>query len=487
MMGNTRAAVSRGKWVWLGVFLLLQACGGGGGDDPPPQQQAPPPPSALSYASPQTFAVGTAITPLSPTVTGSVTSYAVAPVLPAGLTLDSATGAIAGTPTAPAATADYTVTASNAGGSTTFALSIRALLERGTADRADDKTGPQVHVLYVLPSDGVDREIDTLGQIEGSVKAWNKWFVTQTGKEIRVDTYGGGTLDVTFLRLPRTDAEMNAAGGNVRDKLEFHLLANSFDAVDKVYLVYYGGAGDGCGRGAWPPVRHGNVAAMYVGSPNCTPLALAGENDPPAFWDFLAPHEILHVLGFAPSCAAHHSENGHVTDSPLDLLYSGGGQPWAPSTLDVNHDDYFGNTNAACPAEIGNSAFLEPPAAGAALPPGWPYVNHDGAAAKQECANESTVTPGPAGADTQITFVNAYAPNDTPTTIVISEVVVSGAGVRVRQQRATIQHLAGSIVTPGVLPVKENAVFVATEGTAQGTCLGLVRATAAPSRFVVRP
>jgi hypothetical protein len=437
----------------------------------------------LSYQSPQTFTVGTAIAALAPTVTGTVAGYSVSPALPAGLALDASTGAITGTPTAPAATAAYTVTASNAGGSTTFALSISALLERGAADRADEKTGRQVHVMYVLPSDGVDRELDTLGRIEGSVKAWNNWFIAQTGKEIRMDTYAGGRLDVTFLRLTKTDADMNAAGGNVRDKLEFHLLAKSFDSVDKIYLVYYGGTGDGCGRGAWPPTRHGTVAALYVASPNCTALALAGANDPPGFWDFLAPHEILHVLGFAASCAAHHSENGHVLDSPLDLLYSGGAQPWAPSTLDVNKDDYFGSTNAACPVDVGSSAFLEPLPAAAAAPPGWPYAN----LAKEDCGTESTVVPGPLGADTQVTLVNDYAPGGTGAPIVISEIVVSGTGQRVRQQRVTLQHLAGTVLAPGALSVKENAVFVATADTSAGACVALVRASAAPGRYVVRP
>src|SRR5262245_54287188 len=44
-------------------------------------------PSGLSYPSPQTYVVGAAITPLNPTVTGTVTSYSVSPALPAGLVL----------------------------------------------------------------------------------------------------------------------------------------------------------------------------------------------------------------------------------------------------------------------------------------------------------------------------------------------------------------------------------------------------------------
>jgi hypothetical protein len=66
--------------------------------------------------------MGTAITPLSPTVTGTVSSYSVSPSLPAGLSLSKTSGALSGTPTGSAAQATYTISATNTGGSTTFAL-----------------------------------------------------------------------------------------------------------------------------------------------------------------------------------------------------------------------------------------------------------------------------------------------------------------------------------------------------------------------------
>lgn len=82
------------------------------------------PPSGLSYPSPPAFTVGTAITPLDPTVTGTVTNWSVAPALPGGLSLNASNGRISGTPAVEAAQAVYTVTASNSGGLTSFGLSI---------------------------------------------------------------------------------------------------------------------------------------------------------------------------------------------------------------------------------------------------------------------------------------------------------------------------------------------------------------------------
>jgi hypothetical protein len=65
--------------------------------------------------------MGKAMTVLSPTVTGTVSSYSVSPALPAGVSLSTATGVISGTPTAIAPQATYTITAANATGSTMFA------------------------------------------------------------------------------------------------------------------------------------------------------------------------------------------------------------------------------------------------------------------------------------------------------------------------------------------------------------------------------
>lgn len=81
-------------------------------------------PSALSYTTPLSLTVDTAMTAASPTVTGTVDSYAVAPALPAGLSLNTTTGVISGTPTAAQVSTNYTVTATNIAGSTTFVVVI---------------------------------------------------------------------------------------------------------------------------------------------------------------------------------------------------------------------------------------------------------------------------------------------------------------------------------------------------------------------------
>ena len=84
------------------------------------------PPSNLSYSQPTpSYTLGTAISPNNPSSSGgSVSSYSINPSLPAGLILNPSSGQITGTPTQLLAPTTYTVTASNAGGSTSAPLNV---------------------------------------------------------------------------------------------------------------------------------------------------------------------------------------------------------------------------------------------------------------------------------------------------------------------------------------------------------------------------
>ena len=70
--------------------------------------------------------MGTLITDNEPTSSGGdVVSYAIDPTLPRGLTLDLSTGVISGTPSELSTTPiEYTITATNSGGSDTFVVTI---------------------------------------------------------------------------------------------------------------------------------------------------------------------------------------------------------------------------------------------------------------------------------------------------------------------------------------------------------------------------
>ena len=84
-----------------------------------------PPAFSYSYAS-LTLETGSPMTPISPTLYGSgaVDSWSVSPTLPNGLTLDTSTGVISGTPTTITPSQSYTITATNTGGSSSVPLDI---------------------------------------------------------------------------------------------------------------------------------------------------------------------------------------------------------------------------------------------------------------------------------------------------------------------------------------------------------------------------
>ena len=100
----------------------------------------------LTYSTnPATYVIGTAITSNTPTNTGGpVVSYSVSPALPAGLSLNTSTGVITGTPSAVTANATYTVTGTNSGGSANVGVQIRV---NDIAPAFTYSTNPAIYVL----------------------------------------------------------------------------------------------------------------------------------------------------------------------------------------------------------------------------------------------------------------------------------------------------------------------------------------------------
>ena len=171
----------------------------------------------------------------------------------------------------------------------------------------------------------------------------------------------------------------------------------------------------------------------------------------------------MHTLGFVATCALHHVLQGHSSDSAEDLMYAGS-EPWQPTTLDVNRDDYWQSGAVGC-LDLANSAFLERLPASAEPPPGWPYTNLDPA----PCADEGALKSDSPGSSTTIGFANA-----TAETIMIHFLDSSGQ----RQLFSTLGPKEGYFQAT-------SSGYYWLAAASGGQCLGIFSAIAGVGRAIV--
>ncbi len=259
------------------------------------------------------------------------------------------------------------------------------------ADLQDDQPGYQVHFIYAVPAGGGDRAFDRNGDIERSVQSLQQWLSGQTGgRTLRVDS-AGGRVDVTFLRLRETNAEMLRLGPSIADSIEGELVASGFDNPYKFYAVYFDGeSGFSCGEAPWPPDRVGSLAVVYLkgqpfGGEPCAAKGFTTDVASPGVLEFGMLHEILHGFGIVPRCAPNQALSGHLAGDPEDLMFIGGAS-WKPAHLDRNHTDYFSHNRSGCP-DLGRSVFLSGSPDPGDTPPAWPIQS----AEEHDCSLESTL------------------------------------------------------------------------------------------------
>ena len=245
--------------------------------------------------------------------------------------------------------------------------------DRLQTDRAPDRMGgPQIHVVYAIPSDGEDR-FDTLASPlatdVAAVAAW--WQREDQAHAPRFDLFEFpscesryGLLDLTFARLPQPSAAFGSA--NQRFAAIADTLSDApfeLNELDKKYLVFYDGAveaDDVCGTASGAPAIGGqfSYAVIYLRS-SCGATIGRGLGNAD-----VAAHEMLHLLGALPGSSPNEcpDSSGHVCDSSSDLLW-----PYftvdelAAARLDVGRDDYYGHSQPSF--DVQDSGWLLDPAA----------------------------------------------------------------------------------------------------------------------------
>ena len=211
--------------------------------------------------------------------------------------------------------------------------------ERSLTDRPDELDGAQFHVVYALPSDLEDRELDRYGQIADHISSAQRFLASDIGHTLRFDTFEGDP-DVSFSRLPFAEEE----GASRGLRWVYHeLLATLPDVSGKKYLVYYQG--------------HSDDGVGGVGGGRLAILALGPHGAPSKYTIGLIIHEVFHALDAVPQCAPNWDGTGHV-DDPDDLMRAGPSNP-PEVRVDPGRDDYYGHGRTNC-TDISTSPYFEP-------------------------------------------------------------------------------------------------------------------------------
>ncbi len=231
------------------------------------------------------------------------------------------------------------------------------MMERSLVDRKDDVSGPQIHAVYAVASDDEDRELDRHGRVGWSLMATVDWLYDKLGRRLRVDTYEG-VVDVTFLRLRETAAQMEDR--NVR-ALRDAVRAKAWYSDEKTYAVYYLGPTGNAGG-----VKIGNFATVFSDSRGLDRPHYVVARQP----DFLGAlentmaHELFHTMGVVhEQCATNPAANGssHVGDYDHDLMAVRRRRGRMLTEIDVGNDDYYDHDIPNCRDAADSPLWMDPP------------------------------------------------------------------------------------------------------------------------------
>lgn len=197
-----------------------------------------------------------------------------------------------------------------------------------------------VHLVLMLPSDGIDPGLDTNGVIETFWTVIQNWVINQTGGKMLPEDIFGGRPDITLVRAARPDTEFASQGANAVNEIWKELQAAGLNNPKKKYLVLYHGKNRGCGSG----MLNGPVAALYNlgGATLCERQFAPSPTSPPGFPEFAGFHELGHTFGLVDTRAPNHNPNApsHTMDDRRCVMYTGL-ESWTPELLDPRNDDYY--------------------------------------------------------------------------------------------------------------------------------------------------
>ena len=236
-------------------------------------------------------------------------------------------------------------------------------------DRPDSVADRQVHVIYAIPSDGVDRFPLLAPEIATDLTAVTAWWQRQDSTRVpRFDLAALpcapslAALDISDVRLTEPAASFYPDAARM-ENVKSDLIVAGFQDLNKKYLVYFDSPAPLepgiCGRAYQSPDSGGvnGYAVVWLapnieGGPN---TGGCGQIENPAYRGgysaIVAAHELIHTLGGLDTWSTPGPPNAcvsspsHACDNPLDVMTAGAGTFWLDNTfLDFNHDDYYAHS-----------------------------------------------------------------------------------------------------------------------------------------------
>ena len=219
-------------------------------------------------------------------------------------------------------------------------------------DQPDVNDDYQVHFIYLLSSEGKDKELDISGWIEKTVHRVNNKFLKISarnkksngiGQQFKLDMTKEGKLDVTFVRMNVSKKQLDV-GEYPSAVIYSYLRRAGFNNPKKVYASLVGfkskrGNSDG-GEGGVP------MMVIYIPA-----VKTYGQTD----MDLVILHELFHAQGASYGCGKRTYAGGHVKGS--DVL----AKDSVKSSIDSNNNTYYRHDIEGC-ADLAKSVFVTPTA-----------------------------------------------------------------------------------------------------------------------------
>ena len=221
-------------------------------------------------------------------------------------------------------------------------------------DQPDVNDDYQIHFIYLLSSDGKDKELDISGWIEKRVNSVNRKFLKMSarnkksngiGQQFKLDMTEEGKLDVTFVRMNVSKKQLDVPDYPT-EMIYFYLRQKGFNNPKKVYATFAGfkskhGNSDG-GEGYVPMMIIYAPAVKTYGQPDM---------------DLVILHELFHTQAAAYACGKRTSEGAHVKGSDILAVNI------VKSSIDSKNDTYYRHDIEGCP-DLAKSVFVTPTAEG---------------------------------------------------------------------------------------------------------------------------